>query len=75
MPDIIEQYGGFGKLDVRLNTPWINYEEYDEEVVEDLVKDINFIRIAKKGIKSILTMPLELLIEEDKDLIPEWRVI
>ena len=39
------------------------------------MQDINYIKIAKKGIKSILTMPLELLIEDDMEVVSVWKVI
>lgn len=71
MPEIIDQYGGFAKLDLRINTPWQDYDG----IVEEPIKEQNFMKITDKGIKSILTFPVQILLEEDIDDVPLWRMI
>lgn len=60
MPEVVEHYGGFTNLNIMLNTPWIDYEG----IAEEPVKNLGFIKITKKGIKSLITMPLQILLEE-----------
>lgn len=39
MPDVLDEYGGFAKLDVKLNTPWKGFED----IVEEPISDMSFI--------------------------------
>ena len=59
MPEVVEKYGKKKQIDVILNSPWKDYGD----ILDEPIKNTNYIKIFKKGIKSLFTMPIELKIE------------
>ena len=61
MPEVIEEFGDQLPLDVRFNTPYKDFAG----IVEEVVDDVNFIKITKKGIKMVYTFPMEVLVQTE----------
>lgn len=68
MPEIYDEHGGEKKIDVILNSEWKDYTA----ILEDPFKSQGFIKITKKGLKTMTTVPIRLLLETSED---EWEQI
>ena len=68
MPELIEEFGEDKKLDVILSSGWKDYSD----ILEDPFKVQGFIKISKKGLKTMTTVPLQLLLEAADG---EWKQI
>lgn len=67
MTDVFEEYGDDKKLDVILNSPWKDYTD----ILEEEFKSQGFIKISKKGLKTMTTVPLLLQLQAGD----EWKQI
>lgn len=68
MPDVFDEFGAEALLDVIFTNEWKDYND----ILEDPFKVLGFIKIAKKGLKTMTTLPLKLMIQGEKD---DWKQI
>lgn len=61
MPDVIEQFGSEALLDVVFASEWKDFDE----ILEEPFKSQGFLKITKKGLKSMTTVPLAVQLTKD----------